>query len=153
MASNTGARGAGFGNVKDQVQGKTMLKSTRWPLALALALTPFAATAAPATSSTAVALPPAAVVTPVQFRRGGFGGGLGIGLGIGVLGAVIANEAYRPRPGVYYDDDAYEGPYYAPAGYAGDPRGLCAEHFRSFEWNTGLYTAYSGEKRLCPYLR
>ena len=132
-----------------------MGKCTRWPLALALALAPVAATAAPATGSTAVALRPAAaaVVTPVQFRRGGFGRGLGIGLGIGVLGAVIANEAYRPRPGAYYDDEAYEGPYYAPADYAGDPRSLCAEHFRSFEWNSGLYTAYSGEKRLCPYLR
>ena len=130
-----------------------MLKCTRWPLALALALAPVAATAAPATGSTAVALRPAAavVVTPVQFRRGGFGRGLG--LGIGVLGAVIANAAYRPRPGTYYDDYAYEGPYYAPADYAGDPRSLCAEHFGSFEWNTGLYTAYSGEKRLCPYLR
>ena len=128
-----------------------MGKCTRWPLALALALAPVAATAAPATGSTAVALRPAAaaVVTPVQFHRGGFGRGLGIG----VLGAVIANEAYRPRPGAYYDDYAYEGPYYAPADYAGDPRSLRAEHFRSFEWNTGLYTAYSGEKRLCPYLR
>src|SRR5262245_767148 len=106
-------------------------------------------------SSTAVALRPAAaaVMTPVQFRRGGFGRGLGLGLGIGVLGAIIANEAYRPRPGVYYDEDAYDGPCDAPAEAAGDPRGLCAEHFRSFERNTGLYTAYSGEKRLCPHLR
>src|SRR5262245_32294257 len=132
-----------------------MLKCTSWPLALAVALAPFATTAAAAPSSTAVALRPAAaaVMTPVQFRRGGFGRGLGLGLGIGVLGAIIANEAYRPRPGVYYDVDAYDGPSDAPAGDAGDPRGLCAEHFRSFEWHSGLYTAFSGEKRLCPYLR
>lgn len=29
----------------------------------------------------------------------------------------------------------------------------CANRFRSFEWNTGLYTTYGGDKRLCPYLR
>ena len=28
----------------------------------------------------------------------------------------------------------------------------CAAQFRSFEWDTGLYTTYGGEKRLCPYL-
>lgn len=29
----------------------------------------------------------------------------------------------------------------------------CANTYRSFEWDTGLYTTYGGEKRLCPYLR
>ena len=101
-------------------------------------------------------------VTQVQYwRRGGYGRyGYGyrrapwIGLGAGVVaGAIIADRYYRPRPGYYYDDYAYDGPYYAPARYAGDPRVLCAESFRSFEWRTGLYTTYSGEKRLCPYLQ
>src|SRR5262249_57687319 len=102
-----------------------------------------------------VSPPPAGdAVHQVDWRgRGGcFGRGLGVGLGIGVLGAIIANEAYRPRPGYYYDDYAYDGPYYEPADYAGDPRKLCAHNFRSFEWRTGLYTTYAGEKRLCPYL-
>jgi hypothetical protein len=72
---------------------------------------------------------------------------------LGVLGGIIASEAYRPAPGYYYDDEPYEGPYYAPSGYAGDPRQLCAQNFRSFEWNTGLYTTYGGDKRLCPYLK
>ena len=44
-------------------------------------------------------------------------------------------------------------PITAPQRYAGDPRVLCAESFRSFEWRTGLYTTYGGEKRLCPYLQ
>jgi hypothetical protein len=70
-----------------------------------------------------------------------------------VIGSIIANEAYRPAPGRYYDDAYYDGPYYYPSGYNGDPRVICAQNFRSFEWNTGLYTTYSGEKRLCPYLR
>jgi hypothetical protein len=107
-------------------------------------------------------------VSQVQWRRGyyggygGYGGGWGyrrgpwIGLGVGagiVAGAIIADRYYRPRPGYYYDDYAYDGPYYRPAGYGGDPRVLCAENFRSFEWRTGLYTTYGGERRLCPYLR
>ena len=29
----------------------------------------------------------------------------------------------------------------------------CDARFRSFEWNTGLYTTYGGDRRLCPYLR
>lgn len=89
------------------------------------------------------------------YRRGwGWGPGAWLGLGAGVvIGSIIANEAYRPRPGYYYDDYAYEGPYYYPSGYSGDPRAICAQNFRSFEWNTGLYTTYGGEKRLCPYLK
>ena len=43
-------------------------------------------------------------------------------------------------------------PTTSPPTLPGDPRNLCAQRFRSFEWNTGLYTAYSGEKRVCLYL-
>jgi hypothetical protein len=84
-----------------------------------------------------------------RYRSGAF---IGLGAGI-VAGAIIANSYYRPRPGYYYDDYAYSGPYYRPAGYGGDPRVLCAENFRSYEWKTGLYTTYGGEKKLCPYLQ
>ena len=62
-------------------------------------------------------------------------------------------RGHRPRRGYYYDDYAYDGPYYYPSGYTGDPRAVCAENFRSFEWRTGLYTTHAGEKRLCPYLK
>jgi len=102
-------------------------------------------------------------VTLVQWHRGGWGwrhGGWGwgpwpwIGLGAGVVaGAIIADEAYRPHPGHYYDEGPYDGPYYYPSDYRGDPRAICAQNFRSFEWRTGYYTTYSGERRLCPYLR
>ena len=98
----------------------------------------------------------------VQWHRGGggwrHGGGWGwgpwpwIGLGV-VAGAIIADEAYRPHPGHYYDQGPYDGPYYYPSDYRGDPRSICAQNFRSFEWRTGYYTTYSGERRLCPYLR
>ncbi len=53
---------------------------------------------------------------------------------------------------VYYDAYDYNGPYYYPTDYRGDPRTICARYFRSFEWDTGLYTTYRGEKRMCPYL-
>ena len=102
-------------------------------------------------------------VTQVQYWRRGYGygyrgygyrGAPWIGLGAGVVaGAIIADRYYRPRPGYYYDDYAYDGPYYYPSGYTGDPRAVCAQNFRSFEWRTGLYTTYSGEKQLCPYLK
>src|SRR5262249_18380313 len=120
-----------------------------------LALTP--AAAAPAGLGTVLDVGPAHPVQNVQYwRHRGWGGGgwpwVGLGAGI-VAGAIIADRAYRPHPGYYYDDYAYDGPYYYPSGYNGDPRVICAQSFRSFEWRTGLYTTYSGEKRLCPYLR
>jgi hypothetical protein len=88
-----------------------------------------------------------------HFRHRHRGRNLALGIGVGVLGAIIASEAYRPRAGYYYDDEAYDGPYYAPSGFSGDPRTLCAQNFRSFEWNTGMYTTYGGERKVCPYLR
>ena len=100
-------------------------------------------------------------VTLAQWHRGGWGwrgGGWGwgpwpwIGLGV-VAGAIIADEAYRPHPGHYYDEGPYNGPYYYPSDYRGDPREICLQNFRTFQWRTGYYTTYSGERRLCPYLR
>jgi hypothetical protein len=126
-------------------------------LALALALAP--AQAGPLMSDGAIALKAqTGGASEVQWRGRGWGWGWGpwpwIGFGAGVVaGAIIADQAYRPRPGYYYDDYAYAGPYYYPPGYHGDPRVICAQNFRSFEWKTGMYTTQSGEKRLCPYLR
>ncbi len=97
----------------------------------------------------------------VQWHRGGGGwrrGGRGwgpwpwIGLGV-VAGAIIADQAYRPHPGHYYDEGPYDGPYYYPSDFRGDPREICLQNFRTFQWRTGYYTTYSGERRLCPYLR
>lgn len=76
-----------------------------------------------------------------------------VGFGAAVIaGAIIANSVYAPRRGAYYDTYDYTGPYYYPSEYDGDPRDICAKHFRSFEWDTGLYTTYHGDKRMCPYL-
>ena len=37
----------------------------------------------------------------------------------------------------------------APAAWTAEWLAYCAERFRSFERDSGLYTAYSGEKRMC----
>jgi len=91
----------------------------------------------------------------VARPRGGWGSPwpfIGFGAAI-IAGAIIADQAYRPHPGHYYDEGPYDGPYYYPADFHGDPREICLQNFRTFEWRTGYYTTYSGQKRLCPYLR
>jgi hypothetical protein len=134
----------------------------RTPLVAALALTITAASlAAPAVAAPAAPMAPgvaraeagSAVTQVHRYRRYhhyGRGRGVGVGIGLGIIGGILATEAYRSAPGYAYDEDVYDGP---PPGFSGDPRELCARNFRSFEWNTGLYTTYSGEKKLCPYLR
>lgn len=89
----------------------------------------------------------------VAPRRYGYRPFVGFTVGAAIVaGAIIANRAYAPRRGYYYDTYDYDGPYYYPPDHRGDPREVCARHFRSFEWETGLYTTYRGEKRMCPYL-
>ena len=138
-----------------------MLKTKLMSIAAAaLAISVASAEAAPMISSPTATTTESegAAVTTVQYRGHGWGGGWrgpGIGLGIGagiVAGAIIADRAYAPRRGYYYDSADYDGPYYAPEGYSGDRRRLCAQNFRSFEWRTGMYTTYGGERRVCPYL-
>ncbi|KAB2911153.1 MAG: hypothetical protein F9K29_23270 [Hyphomicrobiaceae bacterium] len=124
-------------------------------VALAAALAPAQAAPTGHAFAPGVATAGTGVVTDVHGRRGwrrGPAPWIGLGAGV-VLGTIIADHAYRPRPGYFYDDYSYDGPYYYPSDYEGDPREMCARNFRSFEWRTGLYTTYSGEKRLCPYLR
>jgi hypothetical protein len=124
-------------------------------LALSLGLAPVGPVVGPAIAAPA-AMPPglakaeagSAVVEVRRRSHHGYhrhrhhrhgGGNLAIGLGLGIIGGMIAAEAYRSAP-AYADDEA-------------DPRELCAREFQSFEWDTGLYTTYAGEKKLCPYLR
>jgi BA14K-like protein len=138
--------------------------------------------AAPLSADLAVSTKPSLSVTEVQYRGRGYGGGYGggygyarpyarsygggggwryrggawpwVGLAAGVAaGGIIYNQTYRPRVGYYYDTYDYNGPYYYPTGYSGNPRTICARNFKSFEWNTGMYTTYGGDRRLCPYLQ
>lgn len=57
----------------------------------------------------------------------------GVAIGLGILGAIIANGHSE--------------------SYARSAMQRCDNRFRSFEWDTGYYTTYGGDKRLCPYLR
>jgi hypothetical protein len=118
---------------------------------LSMALLCAPATAAPLMSGAppTFAKSHAADLMPVRSRsRGGrrhSGPGVLPWLGAGIIaGAIIANQRREPR---YYE---YYEPYYDDGI---DAYELCARRFRSFEWDTGLYTTYAGYKRLCPYLR
>lgn len=59
-------------------------------------------------------VPHAGAITQVQWHRHGWGWNpfawLGLGAGV-VAGAIIADEAYRPHPGHFYDEGPYDGPY------------------------------------------
>jgi BA14K-like protein len=116
---------------------------------LALATVAAPVSAAPLTSSFApMAAQAADGSNVVEVRRGYHrghrhyrrGGNVGLGIGLGIVGGLIAAEAYRSSAPAY----DYEG--------GGDARALCAQNFRSFEWDTGMYTTNSGERRVCPYL-
>ncbi len=56
---------------------------------------------------------------------------------------------------VYYNPKTYSPShsYTDDAGALYSAKERCARRFRSFEWDTGLYTTYSRYKKLCPYLR
>jgi hypothetical protein len=128
----------------------------------ALALTTALAPIAPVAAAAPAPMPPGVAKaethsTVVEVGRrhhrhhhhGHGGRNIGIGIGLGIIGGMIAAEAARGASG-YDDEDVYDAP---PPGASGDPRELCAREFRSFEWSTGLYTTFAGERKLCPYLR
>ncbi len=98
----------------------------------------------------APAVQTAGVVEQVQYRsrsygRGNYGrgryrgnDGRNIGLGIAglVIGGIILSEAARAEH----------------RGSHGSDWERCAQTYRSFERNTGMYTGYDGVRRPCPYL-
>ena len=67
-------------------------------------------------------------------------------IGLGIAGALL--EGALSDDG--YGDGYADGPGYGGSGSAAMQR--CAAQFRSFEWDTGMYTTYQGDKRPCPYL-
>ncbi len=74
--------------------------------------------------------------------------------GYGMMGGYDGHHHGYGMMGGYGHGGGYHGPGMMGgygAGY-GDARQRCAARFKSFEWDTGLYTTYGGVKRLCPYL-
>lgn len=71
----------------------------------------------------------------------------------------------RNRYGRHYRNDFNPGAFIAlgvlgalvtggmSEGNARSAMHRCDDRFRSFEWDTGYYTTYGGDKVLCPYLR
>lgn len=113
-----------------------MRKSLIALCALALGIAGFAAHAQAGVSLAPLGatkpLPVESHVQQVRSRAGAFFGGL-------ALGALLAYGLSRAEAEARLDEEwRWE---------------KCARRYRSFEWDTGLYTTYGGEKRLCPYLR
>jgi BA14K-like protein len=68
--------------------------------------------------------------------RGNDGRNVGLGIAGLVIGGIILNEAARAEH----------------RGSHGGDWERCAQTYRSFERNTGMYTGYDGLRRPCPYL-
>lgn len=72
---------------------------------------------------------------PYYAYRRHHGRNVAIGVGAAIIGGIILSEAARAE---YRRSGAWE---------------RCADTFRSFEPDTGMYTGYDGVRRVCPYLR
>ena len=117
-------------------------------LSAGLAL-PTLAQALPAAGVARVALTPdASGIHKIDYRgyrggyyRGGYRGyrgrNIGIGIGAAIVGGVIVSQALRAER----------------RNYGGGARQHCADTYRSFDWDSGTYMGYDGERHVCPYLR
>jgi len=79
--------------------------------------------------------------TPAQSEqiRVADAGDFGAGVAVGVIGSLIAQGVAEERARRYRDEEWRWR--------------KCDRRFRSFEWDTGMYTTYGGDRRVCPYLR
>ena len=121
----------------------------------AIAATLFTAAATPASADPVIGRPQSTAipahapgrVETVQYRGRyngrrdgdngrGFGRNAGIGIGAAIIGGIVLSEAARAQ----HREE-----------HGGDWR-RCAQTYRSFEPNTGMYTGYDGERHTCPYL-
>lgn len=66
-------------------------------------------------------------------------GDFGAGLAVGIIGSLIAQGIAEEHADRYGDSEWRWR--------------KCDREFRSFEWDTGMYTTYEGDRRVCPYLR
>jgi len=125
-----------------------MMKSVSLLFAALLLAAGFSgAASAAAEHGTATGLPAISAQAPAADEDGirvADAGDFGAGLAVGIIGSIIAHgaaEAHRDRGYSHgYDDEEWRWR-------------KCDREFRSFEWDTGMYTTYGGERRVCPYLR
>ncbi len=71
-----------------------------------------------------------------RYRRNG-GRNLALGIGSLIIGGIVLSEAARSEHRRDHSS-AWQ---------------RCADTYRSFESDTGMYTGYDGERHTCPYLR
>ncbi len=123
-----------------------MIKSVSSVCAVLMVAAGFTGAAFAAHVEAPVSNMPAGIEAKADGVRVADAGDFGAGLAVGIIGSIIAQgaaEAHRDRG---YDDGHYGG--------GADWRWRkCDRKFRSFEWDTGMYTTYGGERRVCPYLR
>ena len=111
--------------------------------------------AAPARTVVAAAASNAPLVQSVDYRgyrsgyygggyRGGYRGrNIGLGIAAAIVGGVIISQAARA-----------DGYGYRRTRYAGRSAAQqCADTYRSYDWDSGTYMGYDGERHVCPYLR
>ncbi len=72
-----------------------------------------------------------------RYRRNNDARNLALGIGGLVIGGIVLSEAARSEHR-HTHSSAWQ---------------RCAQTYRSFESETGMYTGYDGGRRTCPYLR
>ena len=133
----------GRGTGESEEEGKKMMKSMSSMCAALLVAAGFAGAASAAHVEAPVSNVPAAIEAKADGVRVADAGDFGAGVAVGVIGSIIAQgaaEAHRERGYRGRRDEEWRWR-------------KCDRKFRSFEYDTGMYTTYSGERRLCPYLR
>ncbi|RIA47458.1 BA14K family protein [Dichotomicrobium thermohalophilum] len=82
---------------------------------------------------------PAGITSQADGVRVADAGDFGAGVAVGVIGSLIAQGIAEERAREIRNEEWRWR--------------KCDREFRSFEWDTGMYTTYSGHRRVCPYLR
>ena len=118
-----------------------MMKTLSSVCAALLVAAGFAGAASAAVEQAPAAKLADATAVPAQAEhiRVADAGDFGAGVAVGVIGSLIAQGVAEERARRVRDEEWRWR--------------KCDRKFRSFEWDTGMYTTYGGERRVCPYLR
>jgi len=127
----------GIGEYEEE--GIRMIKTVNSICAALLVAAGFASAAVAAPSQAPVSNLPVGVEAKTDGVRVADAGDFAAGVAVGVIGSLIAQGVAEEKARQYRDEEWRWR--------------KCDREFRSFEWDTGMYTTYGGQRRLCPYLR